>query len=239
MIHRSEHTENFTVISNDVLRNANLSDGAVRLLAFMLSCNDDWNFSSRGLAKCLNISEGAVVARVKELKEAGYIKLNKNRDKGGKLGTCEWDVFETPYFNLPSVVLPSVEKPNMVLPSVVLPSSDKPYFDLPSEDKLKRIRNNNTKEIPIERNTKDKEKRGNFVPPTVEEVAAYCSERNNSVDPENFVNFYSSKGWMIGKNKMKDWRAAVRTWESKDRAAPTPKKVTTGNVFLERLRGEA
>ena len=61
---------------------------------------------------------------------------------------------------------------------------------------------------------KDKgEKRKRFTPPTVEEVRAYCEERNNGIDPERFVNFYSSKGWMVGKNKMKDWKAAVRTWE--------------------------
>lgn len=49
--------------------------------------------------------------------------------------------------------------------------------------------------------------------PTVEEVRAYCQERKNRVDPEQFVDFYESKGWMIGKNPMKDWKAAVRTWE--------------------------
>ena len=52
-----------------------------------------------------------------------------------------------------------------------------------------------------------------FVPPTVDEVGFYCAERNNSVDAERFVDFYQSKGWMVGKNKMKDWRAAVHTWE--------------------------
>ncbi len=52
-----------------------------------------------------------------------------------------------------------------------------------------------------------------FVPPTIEEVQAYCQERNNRVDPVRWFNFYQSKGWMIGKNKMKDWRSAVRTWE--------------------------
>ena len=52
-----------------------------------------------------------------------------------------------------------------------------------------------------------------FFPPSVEDVRAYCQERKNSVDPEAFVDFYTSKGWLIGKNRMKDWRAAVRTWE--------------------------
>lgn len=52
-----------------------------------------------------------------------------------------------------------------------------------------------------------------FISPTVDEVAAYCQERGNGIDPEAFVDFYASKGWMVGKNLMKDWKAAVRTWE--------------------------
>jgi hypothetical protein len=56
-----------------------------------------------------------------------------------------------------------------------------------------------------------------FKKPTVEEVAAYCQERANGINPEQFVDFYTSKGWMIGKNAMKDWKAAVRTWEKTQR----------------------
>lgn len=52
-----------------------------------------------------------------------------------------------------------------------------------------------------------------FVKPNVEEVREYCISRNNSVDPEEFVDFYTSKNWMVGKNKMVDWKACVRTWE--------------------------
>lgn len=52
-----------------------------------------------------------------------------------------------------------------------------------------------------------------FTPPTLEEVKSYCVERKNKVDAERFIDFYTSKGWKIGKNPMKDWKAAVRTWE--------------------------
>lgn len=55
-----------------------------------------------------------------------------------------------------------------------------------------------------------------FTPPTVDEVKSYCMERKNRVDPERFVDFYASKGWLVGKTKMKDWRAAVRSWERSD-----------------------
>ena len=58
--------------------------------------------------------------------------------------------------------------------------------------------------------------RKRFRPPTVEEVEAYCFERNNKVDAERFVDFYSSNGWRVGKNPMKDWKAAVRTWEKRE-----------------------
>ena len=53
-----------------------------------------------------------------------------------------------------------------------------------------------------------------FRPPTLEEVKAYCTERNNAVDPQHFIDYYTANGWKVGKNAMKDWKAAVRTWES-------------------------
>jgi|GEM_PF-4391872 len=55
-----------------------------------------------------------------------------------------------------------------------------------------------------------------FVKPTVEDVMAYCQERHNGIDAKSFVDFYESKGWLVGKTPMKDWRAAVRTWERRD-----------------------
>lgn len=53
-----------------------------------------------------------------------------------------------------------------------------------------------------------------FHKPTLEEISSYCLERKNNVNPSKFYDFYESKGWMVGKNKMKDWKACVRTWES-------------------------
>lgn len=55
-----------------------------------------------------------------------------------------------------------------------------------------------------------------FSPPSVDEVRAYCLERGNSVDPEQFIDFYASKGWKVGDQPMKDWRACVRTWEKRE-----------------------
>lgn len=55
-----------------------------------------------------------------------------------------------------------------------------------------------------------------FVPPSLEEVLTYCSEKGYSIDASAFHNYYESNGWMVGKNKMKDWRAAVRTWVQRE-----------------------
>lgn len=67
-----------------------------------------------------------------------------------------------------------------------------------------------------------------FIPPDVEEVEAYCRERNNHIDAQRFVDFYASKGWKVGKEPMKDWKAAVRTWERRNdtpaRASPRPNR---------------
>ena len=62
-----------------------------------------------------------------------------------------------------------------------------------------------------------KKEESRFAPPLIEEVKNYCLERKNSINAQSFLDFYSSKGWLIGKNKMRDWRAAVRTWENRDK----------------------
>lgn len=61
----------------------------------------------------------------------------------------------------------------------------------------------------------EEEKRGRFAPPTLSDVQAYIEEKGYHIDAESFINFYESKGWMVGKNKMKDWKASVRTWEKR------------------------
>ena len=75
---------------------------------------------------------------------------------------------------------------------------------------------------------KDKERGARFTPPTPQEVRAYCQERvregRPAVNPEAFMAFYEANGWRVGKNPMKDWKAAVRTWEQRDKPAREPPK---------------
>lgn len=70
-----------------------------------------------------------------------------------------------------------------------------------------------------------------FKPPTVQEVRDYCEQRGNGIDAEYFVDFYTSKNWMVGKNKMKDWKACVRTWERNSKQENPAKQQASRNGF--------
>lgn len=70
-----------------------------------------------------------------------------------------------------------------------------------------------------------------FKPPTIQEVRDYCEQRGNSIDAEYFVDFYTSKNWMVGKNKMKDWKACVRTWERNSKQENPAKQQASRNGF--------
>lgn len=95
----------------------------------------------------------------------------------------------------------------------------------PSEPKPKEKKRKEYKEILSNESTKK------FVPPTLEEIVSYIREQRYSVDAEKFLNYYTANGWLIGKSHMKDWRAAVRSWQSRE-----PKRQTAyRNADLERL----
>lgn len=124
------------------------------------------------------------------------------------------------------------------------PKKEKHMVFKDGENKKPMVSENLETEKPNEKeNVKEKEnikeniKRKIFQAPTVEDVRKYCVERGNKVDPQSFIDFYESKGWMIGKNHMKDWKAAVRTWErseTKTRQGETAKLTKNHNNFERR-----
>lgn len=96
-----------------------------------------------------------------------------------------------------------------------------------------RVTGCNGTDIDIDKNRIDLDKKKRrFTPPSFEEVAAYCQERNNTVNPQSFIDFYSAKGWKIGKDKMTDWKAAVRTWESREKADQEQKTAKRQRQYL-------
>ena len=93
--------------------------------------------------------------------------------------------------------------------------------------------NNNENKLFNNNNNKNARAREGFVAPTLEEVQAYCAERNNSVDAQRFVDYYTANGWMVGRNKMKNWQAAVRTWERQGTAENVRHPTRTQRGFCE------
>ena len=87
----------------------------------------------------------------------------------------------------------------------------------------------------INNNSLYKKSSSHFQKPSLDEIRQYCISRGNKVDPEQFFNFYESKGWIIGKSPMKDWRAAVRTWEKREKEIPQRKRspLTKNESVLE------
>ena len=82
-----------------------------------------------------------------------------------------------------------------------------------------------TNNLPSISNSKSKSKSNKFIKPTLEEVSAYCKERNNGIDAEAFIAFYESKGWLIGKTPMKSWKSAIITWEKSRKQNQTTQPV--------------
>ena len=85
--------------------------------------------------------------------------------------------------------------------------------------------------------TKEKQQKATtkrFVPPTVDEVRAYCKERGNKVDAERFVAFYGSKGWKVGNQPMKDWKQAVITWEKRNDQPKQQTKTVVAQQYCQR-----
>ena len=89
-----------------------------------------------------------------------------------------------------------------------------------------------------ENDKKENTKRKTFSKPTVEEVKAYCSERKNNVDAEKFCDFYESKGWKVGKEPMKDWKASVRTWEKGNNSSPPKPPNKPTNAYHNAMQSE-
>ena len=110
-VFRIERTRDYTVMSNHHLRNANLSLKAKGLLSMMLSLPEDWNYTTRGLAKICKEGVDAIGAALRELEAAGYIVRHKLRDRQGRISDTEYVIYEQPQLRKPDTDSPDTEKP--------------------------------------------------------------------------------------------------------------------------------
>ncbi len=201
-IFRIHANTQYTAMSNYHLRDTSLSLQAMGMLSFMLSCREGFKFSIEGLTKCSASGETATRSALKELRDKGYLNVTRSTDEQGKVSEWVYDVYEAPMENAPVVEKPDVENPHVENQgqrntNISITKERPPIIKSPNGDI----------------NNLPPEKVARFKKPTAEEVAAFCSEHGYGVDANAFIDFYDSKGWKIGKDTMKDWKAAVRTWE--------------------------
>lgn len=210
---RVEKNSNYTTMGNFHLRDKNLSLKAKGLLSVVLSLPPDWDYSVAGLVAIVMEKETVVRSCLKELKKAGYLVVKKERptkENGGHFNYIY--IFYEKSQLLDHKIENSICE-NLDVENLGVESLDVEVLDVENQGQI------NTNILSKEELSKEELKMDSkrqsrvFKKPSVEEVRAYCEERKNKVDAEAFVDFYESKGWVVGKSPMKNWKAAVRTWE--------------------------
>lgn len=196
----------------------------------MQKCNrSGWQeqiqISNLRLMADLHIGEKTLIKARKELEEAGLIEVVK-----GKKG-CP-----NQYKLIP---INTVREENPVENTVINTVQIENPVENPSRNTVKNTaiykqnKNNKKKDTNVSKEKTVSAASNRFIPPTLQEVQEYCQERGNKVDAGQFIDFYSAKGWHVGKNKMKDWKACVRTWERNNHLAKT-NRVISFNNFQQR-----
>ena len=123
-VFRIERTRDYTVMSNHHLRNEKLSLKAKGLLSMMLSLPDDWNYTTRGLAKICKEGVDAIGGALRELESAGYIVRHQLRDRYGRISDTEYVIYEQP----------QPKQPDMPQPDTASPGTENPYLDKPDTE---------------------------------------------------------------------------------------------------------
>ena len=148
-VFRIEKTRDYTVMSNHHLRNAGLSLKSKGLLSMMLSLPEDWNYTTRGLAKICKEGTDSIGSALKELEHAGYIVRNRLRDSKGKIVDVEYVIYETPH--PPDTGQPCEGEPDTAYPDTAYPDTENPDMDNPCLDNRPQL--NKEKRNPEEQNT--------------------------------------------------------------------------------------
>ena len=129
-VFRIERTKNYTVMSNYHLRDKALSLKSKGLLSMMLSLPEDWNYTTRGLAKICKEGVDAIGGALRELETAGYIVRHQLRDRQGRISDTEYVIYEQP-----QPKAPDMPHPDTAVPDTASPDTENPYLDKPDTEK--------------------------------------------------------------------------------------------------------
>lgn len=202
-VFRVNKNKDFVTMGKYHFKEKRMSLKAKGLLSEMLSLPDDWDYSVLGLTEINLESRNCINSILNELEEFGYLQRTRNY-VNGKIDSWTYDIYEKPLY-------PKNED---------IENVDIEKLDIENRPQLnnKELNNKELNNKQYKENAKRK-----FSKPTLEEINQYCLERNNGINAEAFYDFYESKDWYVGKNKMKDWKACVRTWERREETKAKPR----------------
>lgn len=205
-VFRVHKNKDYTVMSNNHLRDKELTLKAKGLMSLMLSLPDDWDYSINGLVTLGKDGRDSVMSTLSELEGRGYLQRTKVLNSKGQFGGYDYDIYEKPWSGKPYTENPNTDNPNTGKPNTENPTQ---LSTKQSSTKRRSTKQSSTKE---------------FVPPTLEEVKAYCKERKNNVDPKKFFDYFDAADWVDSKgNPVRNWKQKVITWEGNQRPSEKPK----------------
>ena len=205
--------DNFKKVSKQLILDKSVDPLTLGIYVKLITFGEKWDLNIKGLAKFLSISDERIRKAFAILEAKGFLRRTKAQDARGRFNGWDYEIGSVPFTDIP-------ETPTSVKTDVGenRRRENRPQYRdniSKSEDIYPNQETNRESAVPRKR------KPGEFIPPTVEEVRGYCFERGNKVDAEAFVAFYTSKGWKVGNVPMKDWKAAVITWEKREAQHPT------------------
>ena len=211
-VFRVHKNKNYITMGKHHLKQKDMSLKAIGLLSIMLSLPEDWNYSVAGLKAIRSESKNTINAILQELEKFGYLVRTQIRNQNGIITGYNYDIYEEPYPKNPDMENPDMENPDM-----------DNWYQLNNKEL-------NTKELNNKRISKA------FQKPTREELEAYKKEKGLDFNPNDFIDYYESNGWKVGRNPMRDWKATARRWSSR-RANPSPGWINE-NIAKEEMTKE-
>ena len=214
------------MVYQEVTRNRKLSAAAKGLYAYLSSfcgLDDECYPSVETITKEMSMGKDTFYRHINALIAAGVVEKQQVISEDGKFGRVLYRLSHKVEIH---------DFPNGGKHDFPFPQNE----DTQKPDTAVRETNNNNTNNNNTNNNNNKERGKRFTPPTLSEVQSYCEEKGYLIDAEQFISFYDSKGWMIGKNKMRDWKAAVRTWvqrEKKGNRQPVSNAKPTGFTNFE------
>jgi hypothetical protein len=199
----------YAIIPADVRYDKSLTPNAKLLYGELTALSNEKGYCWAGnqyFSDLYEVSKQSISSWISQLKDAGYISIQLEYKAGTKQIQNRFiRINDNPHQNVLNTPSNNFGDPHQEVLNTPSKKLDEPHQE--------NLIDNNT----VNTTSNTTSNKGRFTPPTLDEVIEQCNKTGASIDPQGFIDFYESKGWMIGKNKMKCWKAAIRTWSRKER----------------------